>query len=169
MLTAARGLAVIRIAMGLYFLSQFYGKIEQHYFSSADAMTRFIQSQLPHAAHGYKGFLTGTVLPHALLFSRLDTIGELVVGISLLLGLFTRVGSVIGIWLNLNYMLCKGLTQSGGSVDRLFIVTQIVFIAAAAGLVWGLDGVLRDAGGKVPVIGWLTGGRDDGPRAMPAI
>ena len=169
MLAAARGLALIRIAFGLYFLSQVYGKIEQHWFTSADAMTKFIQGNLPQSAHIYKNFLSGTVIPHAGVFSQLVFIGELVAGISLVLGLFTRVGAVVGIILNLNYMLCKGLTQGGGSVDRLFLVGEVVFFAAAAGLVWGLDGVLRDAAGRVPALNWLTGGGKEGPRAMPAM
>lgn len=169
MLAAARGLALLRIAFGLYFLSQVYSKIEQHWFTSADPMTKFIQGNLPHSAHGYKSFLTGTVLPHAGTFSQLVFIGELVVGLSLTLGLFTRVGAIVGIVLNLNYMLCRGLTQGSGSVDRLFLAGEVVFLVAAAGLVWGLDGVLRDATGKIPVLGWLTGGDTEGSRVMPAM
>jgi uncharacterized membrane protein YphA (DoxX/SURF4 family) len=169
MLAAARGLALVRIACGLYFLSQVYGKIEQHWFTTADPMTKFIKGNLPHSAHIYKNFLSGTVIPHAGMFSQLVFIGEFVAGISLTLGLFTRVGATVGAILNLNYMLCKGLTQSGGSIDRLFLVGEIVFFVTAAGLVWGLDGALRDATGKLPFLGWLTGSGKNGPQAMPAI
>ena len=167
MLSAARGIALMRIAFGLYFLSQVYGKIEQHWLTSADPLTRYLQGNLPHAAHIYKNFVSGTVIPNAGLFSVLVFLGECVVTVSLVLGLFTRVGAVVGIILNLNYMLSKGLTQGSGSIDRLFIVGELVFFVTAAGLVWGLDGVLRDASRKVPVLGWLTGGDD--ARAMPAI
>lgn len=157
MLSAARGMALIRIGFGLYYFSQVYDKVQKHWLTSGDPMTMFIKGQLPHSTAGYKSFLSNTVLPNAGLFSTLVTLGEITATVLLVLGLFTRAGALVGIFLNLNYMLCKGITLPGGSVDRLFILTDLVLLLTAAGLVWGLDGVLQNATGRIPVIGWFTG------------
>ena len=85
-------------------------------------------------------------------------------GILLLLGLLTRLGSIVGLCLNLNYMLMKGLAANGGSIDRLFSLAELAFLLGAAGLVWGLDGTLRRQLAGNPVTRWLaglSGGRHD--------
>ncbi|MBI4506211.1 MAG: DoxX family membrane protein, partial [Chloroflexi bacterium] len=109
----------------------------------------------------YRPFLEGVVQPNVGLVAQLVTIGELTVGVLLLLGLLTSLGAVIGIWLNLNYMLMKGLASNGGSVDRLFVVAELAFLVGAAGLVWGMDGLLRRPFGAIPVVRWLAGIRGE--------
>jgi hypothetical protein len=54
-------------------------------------------------------------------------------------------------------MLMKGLASNGGSIDRLFVLSDLVFLLAAAGLVWGLDGAWRRQLGANPVTRWLAG------------
>src|SRR5690242_15544352 len=53
----------------------------------------------------YKAFLNGTVLPHASLFATLQAYGEVVVGLGLVLGLFTPLAAVLGLVLSVNYGL----------------------------------------------------------------
>src|SRR3954447_22416916 len=143
MLSYAHGLALLRIGFGLYFLSQIYAKVTGGWLSSADPLMRgFIGPSLQNntAQNFYRPFLENVVQPNALLFSQLVTLGELVVTISLTLGLFTRLGGGLGMWLNLNYMLMKGLANNAGSNDRLWFLAELIFAVTAAGLVWGLDG-----------------------------
>ena len=85
------------------------------------------------------------------------TVGEWAAGILLALGLLTRLGSIVGLWLNLNYVPMKGLAANGGSVDRLFMLAELAFLLGAAGLVWGLDGSLRRQLAGNPVTRWLAG------------
>ncbi len=60
------------------------------------------------ANHTIVSFLTGTVVPHASLFAWLIALGELGVGVSLLLGLFTRLDGFFAIVQAATYMLVAG-------------------------------------------------------------
>ena len=163
-LTYGQGVALLRIAFGFYFLTQAVLKLTTGWMDSPKTMLD--QYIVPLTQRGatdpfYRPFLEGVVQPNALLFSQLVTIGELLVAISLILGLFTRLGSLGVIFLCLNYWFMKGTLNNAGSSDRLCILAALVFILTAAGLVWGLDGVLRRRLGDTPVASWLVGaGRD---------
>jgi uncharacterized membrane protein YphA (DoxX/SURF4 family) len=156
-ISAAHALAIVRIGFGLYFISQAWDKTRTNWLVDAAPLAQFLQRSAPNSEAFYRPFLEGTVIPNALLFAQLVTLGEWVVGISLVLGLLTRLGGLTGMWLNLNYMLMKGLLSNSGSSDRLFFLAELVFVLAAAGLVWGLDGALRRSLAGVPVLGWLAG------------
>ncbi len=161
-----QGMALIRIGFGLYFLSQAFAKITGHWLSTADPLLNgFIGPSLKNnTAQGfYRPFLENVVQPNGLLFSQLVTLAELAVAISLILGLFTRFGGLLGAWLNLNYMLMKGLANNAGSNDRLWFLAEVVFALTAAGLVWGLDGKLAGAFASNPLTRWLAGLSLPGP------
>jgi uncharacterized membrane protein YphA (DoxX/SURF4 family) len=102
--------------------------------------------------------VTGTLLPHARLFAVLVTLGECLVAVSLTLGLFTRVGALTALWLNLNFMLLRGLTNPSGTIDRVFILANLLFLVTAAGCTWGLDGRFRTTFSRIPVARWFAGG-----------
>jgi uncharacterized membrane protein YphA (DoxX/SURF4 family) len=117
----------------------------------------------------YRPFLESIVLPHAGLFSQLVAVGELAVGLSLCLGLLTRLGALGGAWLTLNYMLLKGLPNPAAADDRLFFLVTLVFITTAAGVVWGLDGRWPVRWATSPLLRWGAGWPDtalsrDAPR-----
>src|SRR5262249_15633104 len=143
---------------GLYFVSMALDKTLRGWLTDGGAqLAGQLQNQVPRAEGFYRPFLEGTVLPNAGLFAQLVTLGEWATGVLLLLGLLTRLGALVGLWLNLQYMLMKGLPVAGGSIDRLFVLADVVFILAAAGLVWGLDGLWRGPLGANPITRWLAG------------
>jgi uncharacterized membrane protein YphA (DoxX/SURF4 family) len=166
-ISAAQGLALTRIGFGLYFLAQAMAKTPA-WLSDGGPLGQQLQNQLPRSEAFYRPFLEGAVLPNVTLFAQLVTIGEWVAGLSLVLGLLTRLGALIGIWLTLNYMLMKGLPSLAGSSDRLFILACLVFVLASAGLVWGLDGRLRESLAGNPVTRWLAGIGEERPSLVPA-
>ena len=169
-LTAAQCLAVIRIAVGLYFLSFASQKLLGNYLGGGAGLGRQLQQGLANSQNFYQQFLSGVVIPNIDLFARLVALGESFVAVTLVLGILTRGGGMVGIVLNVNYMLMKGLANSAGSVDRLFVVTELVMIVGAAGLVWGLDGALGPSLARIPAIGWLAGAdrrSADGRRIHP--
>src|SRR5207248_7006896 len=146
-LSCTQGMALVRIGFGLYFLANAIDKLSKGWLADPGAISQFISGPLQRGQTEafYRPFLESVVLPDALLFSRLVALGELLVGISLILGLFTVLGSLGSAFLVLNYMLMKGLLNNAGSIDRLFFLAAVVFLVTAAGLVWGLDGQLRGA------------------------
>ena len=162
-LDPGRALAILRIAFGGYFLAQGVNKIQGGWLTSADPMVRtFIAPAIErNTAEGfYRPFLENVVQPNGALFSQLVALGEVAVGISLLLGLLVRPSCIVAMFLNLNYMLMKGLANNSGSNDRQFFVCELAFFLAAAGLVWGLDGYLARAAPGNPIARWLAGSRE---------
>src|SRR3954452_1989739 len=166
-LSAGKSLALLRIGFGLYFVSYALDKTMGGWLTSAGPITGFLlgnpnetpptRGAVAGATLLYADFLTNVVQPNPMPFGQLVVLGEWVAGILLLLGLLTRFGAIAGLLLNLNYMLMKGLPSNGGSIDRLFGFAEIIFLLAAAGLVWGLDGVLRRQLAGNPVTRWLAG------------
>ncbi len=166
-ISAAQALAACRIGFGLYFISQAWDKTSRNWLSSGAPLTGLLfgnpnatpptSGAVANSTPFYVELLKSVVQPNVLLFGQLVTVGEWVIGILLVLGLLTRLGGLIGIWLNLNYMFMKGLPSNSGSIDRLFILAELVFLLAAAGLVWGLDGKLRQQLAGNPAIRWLSG------------
>jgi uncharacterized membrane protein YphA (DoxX/SURF4 family) len=156
-----RIIAVARIVIGLYFASEAVRKISQGWLAGSSDFVRTIQAY-PAARSGgfYHSFVTGTLLPHARLFAFLVTLGECLVAVSLTLGLFTRLGALTALWLNLNFMLLRGLTNPSGTIDRVFVVANILFLVTAAGCTWGLDGRFRTTFSRIPVAGWFASGTE---------
>ncbi len=158
-----QGLALLRIGFGVYYLVQGFAKLQSGWLASPEILlNQFLTGPNGNLTRNtvepfYRPFLENVVVPNAALFAQLVALGELAVGLSLVLGLGTRLGGLGGAWLNLHYMLLKGLASGGGSNDRLFFVADLIFVLTAAGLVWGLDGAFRHVFASNPLTRWLTG------------
>lgn len=156
MTAAGYGLALVRIAYGVYMLNEARRKTAGGWLTSGVQLAEAVQPRLESAEALYRPFLTDVVLPNATTFSLLVTIGEWAVALSLILGLLTRLGSAIGVVLMANYLLMKGLASAlSGDDTWLFLVVFVGLGLGAAGLIWGLDGPLARA---MPPVRPLTGG-----------
>jgi thiosulfate dehydrogenase (quinone) large subunit len=166
-LSPDRGLALLRMGVGLYFIANGYDKVHAGWLSNGRQLQRMLQPALRRSPFWYAHFLQTTVLPHVTLFSRLVTTGELLVGISLVLGLLTPVGAIGAIFLTTNYMLQSPVANLITARDRLFMLCGLVFLLSAAGSVWSLDALLsgmlrrrafvRDASGGTAPTGEPSG------------
>ena len=67
-------------------------------------MVDFLEKAAHRTSGLYHDYIVHIVLPHAVIFAQLSRWGEVLVGLSLLLGLFARVGGLGGVLLALNYM-----------------------------------------------------------------
>jgi thiosulfate dehydrogenase [quinone] large subunit len=96
----------------------------------------------------YKAFLTGYVVPHRELFGYLVTAGEILVGVCLLLGLFTRFSAIVGLLMMVNYYLGPGMARGGVSMaqQQIFIVSLAIILLANPGRTLGLDGFIFRGG-----------------------
>lgn len=79
----------------------------------------------PDVASWYAWFITNVALPHATLFSYVVTFGELLVGIGLILGVFTAFAALGGAFMNLNYLFAGTV-----STNPLMLIIQIILILA---------------------------------------
>ena len=142
-------LVVLRLHLGVILLLTVLGKL------TADEP--FSGPMLQFLARGaerpgfYGDFLRAIVIPHAKLFSWLVMSGELFAGLSLLLGVATRLGAGVAMFLFLNYMLAKGrLFWSPDSEDAAVFFSALVVLIGAAGRTLGVDAVLRRKWPSVP-------------------
>jgi thiosulfate dehydrogenase [quinone] large subunit len=138
-ITAQRALALLRIGVGFEFGIWAWDKTRAGWLVDGSGLAELLLSFIPQSQRGYADFLESVVLPNVDLFARLVTLGEWVAAAALTLGLFTRAGSLVGMWLLANFMLMRGLFDVSGSIDRLFFAVCLICLVASAGEVWGLD------------------------------
>ena len=70
--------------------------------------------------------------------------GEILIGLCLILGLLTRLSSIVGVFLLLNYYFEPGMTRGGGPLaqQQTFIVVLVILVLSNPGGTLGLDGLL---------------------------
>jgi len=79
----------------------------------------------PDVSGWYAHFLQNFALPHAIALSYIVTYGELLVGIALILGIFTGIAAFFGTFMNFNYLFAGTV-----SINPLLAVLQIFLILA---------------------------------------
>ncbi len=92
----------------------------------------------PDVQGWYADFLSDFVLSHPALWSNLISYGELLVGVALILGMFTGIAAFFGLFMNLNYLLA-GTVSTNPILFTLGI--GLVLGWRVAGYI-GLDGLL---------------------------
>lgn len=106
------------------------------------AVTGFLQGALqktsgahPDVQWWYAEFLRIVAIPNAKIFSYVVAWGELLVGISLILGLLTTVALFAGILMNMNYLFSGTV-----SINPLLLLLEAILLwAGPAAYHWGVD------------------------------
>ncbi|APC39022.1 DoxX family membrane protein [Clostridium estertheticum] len=88
----------------------------------------------PAVQSWYADFIKNIALPNAVTFSYLVAFGELLVGISLILGALTVVGLIAGALMNLNYMLAGTTSTNPNMYTSAFILLFVGVNAYTIGL-----------------------------------
>ena len=143
-------IALLRIYIGYYFLQQGIRKFQRD-FPRGDWIGRQIGDLATIDLYPwYKKFLVDYVVPHHELFGYFVMTGEILVGACLVLGLLTRLGACVGLFLVINYYLGIGVARGGATLaqQQTFIVCLIIIILSNPGRTLGLDGLLFSARGR---------------------
>jgi uncharacterized membrane protein YphA (DoxX/SURF4 family) len=150
---AARAIAAVRIATSVFFLLFGEYKLAGPGFAHGGFQGYLRDFIANGAVSFYRPFLSGLVLPHAVLLGYGVGVLETLIGLSLLLGLWVRPASVLGVLYMLNFTLGTWWEPGhsapfwryfGAELDHLpLLLLFIVFYATDAGRVWGLDGRRR--------------------------
>lgn len=152
-LPLGRSIAAVRMAASVFFL--FFG--EYKVFDPGFAhggFQEYLRGYIAGSAISfYRPILASLVLPHAVFFGYTVGVLELFIGLSLLSGLFVRAGSVLGMLHMISLTLATWWEVGhgvptwrylGAELDHLpMLLLFIIFYAADAGQVWGLDGRFR--------------------------
>jgi thiosulfate dehydrogenase [quinone] large subunit len=136
---------ILRIYTGWQWLTAGWEKVQDPTWigaQSGTAITGFVNGALakmtgahPSVQAWYGSFLQNFVLPNAAAFSVVVAIGELLVGIALILGIFTGIAAFFGGFMNVNYLLAGTVSTN----PFLFVfATWLVLAWKTAGWL-GLD------------------------------
>jgi thiosulfate dehydrogenase [quinone] large subunit len=136
---------ILRVYAGYEWLSAGWEKLHNAAWTGSHAgaaMTGFVKGALaetsgahPNVQSWYATFLRDAVLPHAAAWSYLISWGEFLVGIALILGIFTGIAAFFGGFMNMNYLLAGAVSTNP---ILLFIAFLLVLAWKTAGW-WGVD------------------------------
>jgi thiosulfate dehydrogenase [quinone] large subunit len=147
---ARAALVLLRIYLGVIFLVAVWPKLRVDF---TPGLTRFLEKVALENGHPfYQEFVRRVVLPNASLFATLVTWGELLVGLTLVLGLMTRLSAAVALLLVVNYMLAKGAWfWTPSSNDAALAAISLALLIGAAGRTFGVDALLAQRWPRSPL------------------
>ncbi|GKU24552.1 DoxX family membrane protein [Clostridium folliculivorans] len=136
---------ILRVWLGIQWIVPAIEKLKDPTWvgsKSGVAITGFLKGAVakstgehPAVQGWYAAFVQNVALPNAQVFSYLVPVGELLVGVSLILGAATIIGLFAGAFMNLNYLLA-GTTSTN---PILYTVAIILIAVGANAYLIGLD------------------------------
>ena len=138
--------AITRMAMGALWLWALRWKLPPDFEPGSErGLREWLELEVEHAAIGWYGDLVDSVvLPNFELFAWALFATELLVGLSLLTGTLTRLGSLMGLVMSINLLV--GLLDVPGEWPWSYVMMALLhgtILVTAAGRVWGVDAWLR--------------------------
>jgi thiosulfate dehydrogenase (quinone) large subunit len=138
----------VRLWLGYQWLNAGYQKIwgserSAFWFGNGVAVKGFASAGVVGSTTGkggasygwWAGFLHNFVIPNASWIGRLISVGELVIGVALLLGLLTGAAAAAGLLLNLIYMF-----SGSAGVNPMYAIAALFLVLAWRNAGWfGLD------------------------------
>ena len=135
---------LLRLIVGVLWWQQSLWKIPPDY----DGLIYWMKQMVDHAAIGLQSDLVSRiVLPHIALFAPLVYLAEVAIGVSLMLGLCSRLGALAGVLMAVNLWL--GLYSAPGEWPWTYfflVVIQLLFVVDPPGRCLGVDALLRMPG-----------------------
>jgi thiosulfate dehydrogenase [quinone] large subunit len=126
---------LVRLYVGYQWVEAGWGKVTSNMWVGGQAGTAlrgFLQGALvkasgahPDVQGWYAGFIQDFVIRHAAGFGVMIAYGELLVGIALILGIFTGIAAFFGTFMNLNYLLAGTV-----SINPVLLMLQMFLILA---------------------------------------
>jgi thiosulfate dehydrogenase (quinone) large subunit len=136
---------ILRVYLGWIWLTSGLNKLGSPAWTGENAgaaITGFVQGALelaggerPAVQGWYAWFLETVVLPNARLWSFMVTFGEVLVGIGLIVGVFTGIAAFFGSIMNASYLLAGTV----GVNPVMFAIATLLVLAWKIAGWWGLD------------------------------
>ena len=134
---------ILRLYLGYEWFSAALGdKLESPTWRSGAGLAGFLHGALakaggsnPSVQGWYASFLRGVILPNAAFWAWVVAFGELLVGIALIVGIFTGLAAFFGGFMNFNYLMAGTVSLN----PLLFVIATWLVVAWKVGGWYGLD------------------------------
>lgn len=129
---------IIRLYLGVRWLTSGWGKVVGGEFDAGGYLQAAVaqaSGENPAVQGWWATFLEAVAIPNAGLFSFMVMWGEVLVGLGLLLGIFTNFAALMGLTMNFSFLLSGTLSTN----PQMAILTIFIVIAGANAGRYGLD------------------------------
>lgn len=136
---------VIRLYIGYEWLVAGWAKVTNPVWmgpTAGPALQGFLMGSIkktagahPDVSGWYAEFLKSFVLPNVTVFSNMVALGELLVGIALILGIFTGIAAFFGAFMNMNYLFAGTISTN----PFMFLLQLFLIIGWRVAGFYGLD------------------------------
>jgi thiosulfate dehydrogenase [quinone] large subunit len=135
--TFAAILAIIRIYIGYQWVTAGLGKVMGGFDASGFIQGAIAQAggENPAVQGWWAAFLEAVALPNAGMFSFMVAWGEVLVGIALIVGIFTNFAALMGITMNFAFLLSGTVSTNA----QMVIMTVFLIVAGYNAGRYGLD------------------------------
>lgn len=145
-------IAFLRILIGVLFLTTWWENISKGFYTP-DGLLFFFTDIFPQSANPlgwYAGFIENVILPIRHIFAPLQFVGELLMGLFLILGVFTPLTSAVTIFFTVNTFLATYGHDWPWSYVMILGILIVVF-GTKAGRSLGIDAWLHKRRGDPPL------------------
>ena len=122
-----------RIYLGISFLFSDHGNAQPN------ELAGFLKYALRNGYGWYQSLLNWVVVSHSSTFGTFVVIAEIYIGIALVLGLTTRLATLVALFLLINFMCAKGALPWGPGIDQSDMILALIILLSDAGRTFGLD------------------------------
>jgi thiosulfate dehydrogenase [quinone] large subunit len=119
----------VRVLIGAVWLNGAIEKLLNLEFPQQFATSLQAGGFVSQAPPFFRAFMQGTVVPNAELFAQLMRLGELALGVALILGLLTNLAAVGSVGLSVVIMLSQGGVRLGTGLGAPELLTVNVLVA----------------------------------------
>jgi thiosulfate dehydrogenase [quinone] large subunit len=139
-------LALARILYGVLWWQQSRWKVPSDDFGrkSGGGLWYWVQQEIQHpTVTAYRDLLVNVMIPNWTLFGWITLVTETFIGVTLVLGLFTRVGSLVAIAMAANITVgILSVPHEWGWTYTMLIAFPVLFLITGAGRSFGIDALL---------------------------
>lgn len=119
----------VRVLVGAVWLNGAVEKLLNREFPQQFATSLKAGGFVSQAPPFFQGFMRGVVVPNAELFAQLMRLGELALGVALILGLLTNLAALGSVGLSIVIMLSQGGVRLGAGLGAPEFLTINVVVA----------------------------------------
>lgn len=113
---------LVRLYVGYEWLTAGWGKLTNPAWFGPNAggsITGFLMGAVekstgehPAVSAWYAEFINNVAIPNAFLFSHMVALGEFLVGVALILGMFTGIAAFFGAFMNMNFLFAGAVSSN---------------------------------------------------------